>query len=71
MKKEHVKGVQSFCFCSLNMQIMWRCRRRRVVLSNSLIIDVRLWRNEAIEMQVCKLSIGLEKLKFHKIMSML
>ena len=29
--KKHVKGVQSFCFGSLNMQILWRCRCRRVV----------------------------------------
>ena len=30
-KKKHVKGVQSFCFCSLNTQNLWRCRCRRVV----------------------------------------
>ena len=30
-KKKHVKGVQSFCFGSLNMQHLWRCRCRRVV----------------------------------------
>ena len=30
-KKKHVKGVQSFCFCSFNMQNLWRCRCRRVV----------------------------------------
>ena len=29
--KKHEKGVQSFCFCSLNMQILWRCRSHRVV----------------------------------------
>ena len=29
--KKHVKGVQRFCFCSLNMQNLWRCRCRRVV----------------------------------------
>ena len=28
--KKHVKGVQSFCFCSFNMQNLWRCRCRRV-----------------------------------------
>ena len=30
-KKKHVKGVQSFCFCSLNMQKLWRYRCCRVV----------------------------------------
>ena len=30
-KKKLVKGVQSFCFCSLNMQNLWRCRYCRVV----------------------------------------
>ena len=31
IKKKHEKGVQSFCFCSLNMQILCCCRNRRVV----------------------------------------
>ena len=31
IKKKHVKGVQSFCFRSLTMQNLWRCRCRRVV----------------------------------------
>ena len=31
IKKKDVKGVQSFCFCSLNMQNLWRCHCRRVV----------------------------------------
>ena len=30
-KKKHVKGVQNLCFCQLSMQILWRCRCRRVV----------------------------------------
>ena len=29
-KKKHVKGVQSFCFCPLNIQNLWRCRYCRV-----------------------------------------
>ena len=29
--KKQVKGVQRFCFRSLNMQNLWRCRCRRVV----------------------------------------
>ena len=29
--KRHVKGVQSFWFCSLNMHNLWRCLCRRVV----------------------------------------
>ena len=33
--KKHVKGVQSFCFCSLSMRKLWRCRCRRVVGLNS------------------------------------
>ena len=31
IKKKHVKGVQSFCFGSLNMQNLRRYRCRRVV----------------------------------------
>ena len=31
IKKEHVKGVQNFCFCELSMQILWRRRCSRVV----------------------------------------
>ena len=27
----HVKGMQSLCFASLNMQNVWRCRCRCVV----------------------------------------
>lgn len=34
------------------------------VLQN--LTDARLWRNEAIEMHVCKPSMGLEKPKFGK-----
>ena len=37
-KKKQMKGVQSFCFCLLNMQNLGRFRCRRVVdpkLSNS------------------------------------
>ena len=30
IKKQHVRGVQSSCFCSLNMQNLWRCCCRRV-----------------------------------------
>ena len=30
-KKEHVKGVQNFCFGQLSMQILWRHRCARVV----------------------------------------
>ena len=26
--KKHVKGFQSFCFCSLNMQNLWWCHCR-------------------------------------------
>ena len=29
--KAREKRVQRFCFCSLNMQNVWRCRCRRVV----------------------------------------
>ena len=39
IKKKHVKGRQSFCFCLLNMQNLWRCRCRHVVdlkLSNKI-----------------------------------
>ena len=31
IKKRHVKGVQSFCFWQLSMQILWRRRCSRVV----------------------------------------
>ena len=31
IKKKHMKGVQNFCFCQLNMQILWRRRCSRVV----------------------------------------
>ena len=30
-KKKHVKGIESFCLCSLTMQNFWRCRCCRVV----------------------------------------
>ena len=32
-------------------------------------MDARRWRNEAIEMYVCKFPVGSEKLKFDKVMS--
>ena len=35
------------------------------------LMNARWWRNEAIEVHVCKLSMDLEKLKFDKIMSTL
>ena len=30
-KKKHVKGVQNFCFFSLNIQNLWPCRCSRLV----------------------------------------
>ena len=34
-------------------------------------MNTRWWRNEAIEMHVCKLSLDLDKLEFDRMMSML
>ena len=39
------------------------------VLQNPLVIP--WWRNETIEMHLCSILIGLEKLKFDEIMSVL
>ena len=44
IKKNHVKGVQNFCFCQLSMLILWRRRCSRVVdlklpIAGSMTVD--------------------------------
>ena len=59
-----MKGVQTFCFCSLNMQNLWRCRCRRVVDLKLPIMKLKQTRRQRKRESHLKMSLRVSAIIF-------